>query len=49
MWSHIHPYIGQMTVIPVAASTWKFVLLGVAFVCLLIGFLLLGMGSMANK
>ncbi|CAN9507326.1 unnamed protein product [Ophioblennius macclurei] len=31
------------------ATTWKFVLLGVAFVCLLIGFLLLGMGSMANK
>ncbi|XP_069003318.1 uncharacterized protein [Embiotoca jacksoni] len=30
-------------------TTWKFVLLGLAFICLLIGFLLLGMGSMANK
>lgn len=30
-------------------TTWKFVLLGLAFVCLLIGFLLLGMGAMANK
>lgn len=29
-------------------TTWKFVLLGAAFVCLLIGFLLLGMGSLAN-
>ncbi|KAM7015174.1 uncharacterized protein LKV04_014574 [Tautogolabrus adspersus] len=28
---------------------WKYVLLGVAFVCLLVGFLLLGMGAMANK
>ena len=28
---------------------WRFVLLGVAFVCLLVGFLLLGMGAMANK
>ncbi|XP_038558000.1 solute carrier family 51 subunit beta isoform X2 [Micropterus salmoides] len=30
-------------------TTWKFVLLGLAFVCLLIGFLLLGMGAMASK
>ncbi|XP_044057589.1 solute carrier family 51 subunit beta [Siniperca chuatsi] len=30
-------------------TTWKFVLLGLAFVCLLVGFLLLGMGVMANK
>ncbi|XP_051236019.1 solute carrier family 51 subunit beta [Dicentrarchus labrax] len=30
-------------------TTWKFVLLGLAFVCLLVGFLLLGMGAMANK
>ncbi|XP_023151906.2 solute carrier family 51 subunit beta [Amphiprion ocellaris] len=30
-------------------TIWKFVLLGLAFVCLLIGFLLLGMGAMANK
>ncbi|XP_034535333.1 uncharacterized protein si:cabz01068815.1 [Notolabrus celidotus] len=30
-------------------TTWKFVLLGLAFFCLLIGFLLLGMGAMANK
>ncbi|KAM6942719.1 organic solute transporter subunit beta [Xenentodon cancila] len=30
-------------------TTWKFVILGLAFVCLLIGFLLLGMGAMANK
>lgn len=30
-------------------TTWKFVLLGLAFVCLLIGFLLLGMGAVANK
>ncbi|XP_030581019.1 uncharacterized protein LOC115777299 isoform X2 [Archocentrus centrarchus] len=28
---------------------WTFVLLGLAFVCLLIGFLLLGMGAVANK
>lgn len=33
----------------VAATTWTFVLLGLAFVCLLVGFLLLGMGAMANK
>lgn len=31
------------------STTWKFVLLGVAFICLLVGFLLLGMGAMANK
>lgn len=31
------------------STTWKFVLLGLAFVCLLVGFLLLGMGAMANK
>ncbi|XP_037650800.1 solute carrier family 51 subunit beta [Sebastes umbrosus] len=31
------------------ATTWKFVLLGLALVCLLVGFLLLGMGAMANK
>ncbi|XP_041640744.1 solute carrier family 51 subunit beta [Cheilinus undulatus] len=30
-------------------TTWKFVLLGLAFVCLLVGFMLLGMGVMANK
>ncbi|XP_070687174.1 uncharacterized protein [Pempheris klunzingeri] len=30
-------------------TTWKFVLLGLAFVCLLLGFLLLGMAAMANK
>lgn len=30
-------------------TMWKFVLLGLAFVCLLIGFMLLGMGAMANK
>lgn len=30
-------------------TTWKFVMLGLAFVCLLVGFLLLGMGAMANK
>ncbi|XP_040022723.2 uncharacterized protein LOC120811450 [Gasterosteus aculeatus] len=30
-------------------TTWTFVLLGLAFVCLLIGFLLLGMGTMASK
>lgn len=30
-------------------TIWKFVLLGLAFVCLLVGFLLLGMGAMANK
>nr|XP_043886689.1 solute carrier family 51 subunit beta [Solea senegalensis] len=30
-------------------TTWKFVLLGLSFVCLLVGFLLLGMGAMANK
>lgn len=28
---------------------WKFALLGLAFICLLIGFMLLGMGAMANK
>lgn len=33
----------------VKATMWKFVLLGLAFICLLIGFLLLGMGAMANK
>ncbi|XP_073320801.1 uncharacterized protein [Pagrus major] len=31
------------------STTWNFVLLGLAFVCLLVGFLLLGMGAMANK
>ncbi|XP_026149935.1 uncharacterized protein LOC113122661 [Mastacembelus armatus] len=31
------------------STTWTFVLLGLAFVCLLVGFLLLGMGAMANK
>ncbi|KAF0043582.1 hypothetical protein F2P81_004919 [Scophthalmus maximus] len=31
------------------STTWKFVLLGLAFICLLVGFLLLGMGAMANK
>jgi len=35
--------------LPVTATIWTFVLLGLAFVCLLIGFLLLGMGAMANK
>ncbi|CAI5689536.1 uncharacterized protein si:cabz01068815.1 isoform X2 [Oreochromis niloticus] len=30
-------------------TTWTFALLGLAFVCLLVGFLLLGMGAMANK
>ncbi|XP_068597925.1 solute carrier family 51 subunit beta [Brachionichthys hirsutus] len=30
-------------------ATWNFVLLGLAFLCLLVGFLLLGMGAMANK
>ncbi|TNN65383.1 Organic solute transporter subunit beta [Liparis tanakae] len=30
-------------------TIWTFVLLGLAFVCLLIGFLLLGLGAMANK
>ncbi|KAM7423557.1 hypothetical protein PAMA_000081 [Pampus argenteus] len=30
-------------------TIWKFVLLGLAFVCLLVGFLLLGMGAMASK
>lgn len=30
-------------------TVWTFVLLGLAFICLLIGFLLLGMGTMANK
>ncbi|XP_028257976.1 uncharacterized protein LOC114433543 isoform X2 [Parambassis ranga] len=30
-------------------TTWKLVLLGLAFICLLLGFLLLGMGTMANK
>ncbi|KAM8890431.1 uncharacterized protein ACB058_015438 isoform 1-T2 [Synchiropus picturatus] len=30
-------------------TIWKFVLLGFAFVCLLIGFLLLGMGIMGSK
>lgn len=28
---------------------WKFTLLALAFICLLIGFMLLGMGAMANK
>lgn len=28
---------------------WKFVLIGVAFLCLLAGFLLLGLGAMANR
>lgn len=37
------------SLLPVAATTWKFVLLGLALVCLLVGFLLLGMGAMANK
>ncbi|KAL6112650.1 slc51b [Pungitius sinensis] len=31
------------------ATTWTFVLLGLSFVCLLVGFLLLGMGTMASK
>ncbi|KAJ4947535.1 hypothetical protein JOQ06_009570 [Pogonophryne albipinna] len=30
-------------------TIWTFVLLGLAFICLLVGFLLLGMGAMANK
>ncbi|XP_061749376.1 solute carrier family 51 subunit beta isoform X1 [Nerophis ophidion] len=30
-------------------TMWKFVLLGLAFVCLLVGFLLLGMGAMASR
>ncbi|XP_051918760.1 solute carrier family 51 subunit beta [Hippocampus zosterae] len=30
-------------------TVWKFVLLGLAFVCLLVGFLLLGMGAMASR
>ncbi|KAM8895102.1 uncharacterized protein AB9W97_011393 [Spinachia spinachia] len=30
-------------------TTWTFVLLGLSFVCLLVGFLLLGMGTMASK
>ncbi|CAL8404641.1 unnamed protein product [Boreogadus saida] len=30
-------------------TIWKFVMLGLSFVALLVGFLLLGMGSMANK
>ncbi|XP_056464477.1 solute carrier family 51 subunit beta isoform X2 [Gadus chalcogrammus] len=30
-------------------TIWKFVMLGLSFVSLLVGFLLLGMGSMANK
>ncbi|XP_059207311.1 solute carrier family 51 subunit beta isoform X2 [Centropristis striata] len=30
-------------------TIWTFVLLGLAFVCLLVGFLLLGMGAMSNK
>ncbi|XP_068587277.1 solute carrier family 51 subunit beta [Cebidichthys violaceus] len=30
-------------------TIWTFVLLGLAFVCLLVGFLLLGMGAMASK
>ncbi|KAM7406596.1 hypothetical protein PAMP_000966 [Pampus punctatissimus] len=30
-------------------TIWRFVLLGLAFVCLLVGFLLLGMGAMASK
>lgn len=33
----------------VTGTMWTFVLLGLAFVCLLIGFLLLGMGTMASK
>ncbi|XP_004066865.1 uncharacterized protein LOC101172640 [Oryzias latipes] len=31
------------------STMWKFVLLGLSFICLLFGFLLLGMGAMANK
>ncbi|KAK2853423.1 hypothetical protein Q5P01_006084 [Channa striata] len=31
------------------STTWTFVLLGLSFVCLLVGFLLLGMGAAANK
>ncbi|XP_011607876.1 uncharacterized protein [Takifugu rubripes] len=30
-------------------TMWKFVLIGVAFLCLLAGFLLLGLGAMANR
>ncbi|XP_061669670.1 solute carrier family 51 subunit beta [Syngnathoides biaculeatus] len=30
-------------------TVWKFALLGLAFVCLLVGFLLLGMGAMASR
>ncbi|XP_054627087.1 solute carrier family 51 subunit beta [Dunckerocampus dactyliophorus] len=30
-------------------TVWTFVLLGLAFVCLLVGFLLLGMGTMASR
>ncbi|KAJ0056708.1 hypothetical protein NL108_012220, partial [Boleophthalmus pectinirostris] len=30
------------------AQYWKFSVLALAFVCLLIGFMLLGMGAMAN-
>nr|XP_057934851.1 solute carrier family 51 subunit beta [Doryrhamphus excisus] len=30
-------------------TVWTFVLLGLAFVCLLVGFLLLGMGAMASR
>ncbi|XP_077419430.1 uncharacterized protein LOC144050223 isoform X2 [Vanacampus margaritifer] len=30
-------------------TVWKFVMLGLAFVCLLVGFLLLGMGAMASR
>ncbi|KAM3625697.1 uncharacterized protein V6R79_016297 [Siganus canaliculatus] len=30
-------------------TMWRYVLLGASFICLLIGFLLLGMGAMANK
>ncbi|XP_077376509.1 uncharacterized protein LOC144018176 [Festucalex cinctus] len=30
-------------------TVWKFVMLGLSFVCLLVGFLLLGMGAMASR
>ncbi|XP_033483930.2 uncharacterized protein LOC117257745 isoform X1 [Epinephelus lanceolatus] len=30
-------------------TMWKYVMLGLAFICLLVGFMLLGMGAMANK
>ncbi|XP_047437467.1 solute carrier family 51 subunit beta [Mugil cephalus] len=30
-------------------TIWKFVLLGLSFICLLVGFLLLGIGTVANK